>query len=217
MAYARHFAEASRKYRPTPIRLLFIAEAPPALKFGRFFYFASLTNGDTLFLEMMKVLYPSDTGFVDYDDNRKPDFDAKRVRQSKAELLKKFKRDGFYLIDALERPMPEDADTTTKKRMICQVLPELRKKVRRLSSDGGAPVILIGSLTYSVCAVALRKDGLRVLNDGMINHPARGGQKLFRRKLGETICKFVFETSDRTSWNRWPGFVPSMRRQIPRS
>ena len=199
MAYAPHFAEASRKYRPTPIRLLFIAEAPPALKFGRFFYFASLTNGDTLFLEMMKVLYPIDTAFVEYDDNRKPDFDAKRVRQSKEKWLKKFKRDGFYLIDALEQPMPENAGTTTKKQMIRSALPELRRKVRRLCSDGDVPVILIGSPTYSVCAEAIRKDGLRLLNEEMIDHPARGGQKLFRRKLGEIIRKFAIETLDRTS------------------
>jgi hypothetical protein len=122
MVYARHFAEASRKYRPTSIRLLFIAEAPPALKFGRYFYFASLTNGDTLFLEMMKVLYPIDIGFVEHGDDRQPDFDANRVRQCKEELLKKFKREGFYLIDASERPMPENADLTTKKRMIRNVI-----------------------------------------------------------------------------------------------
>lgn len=199
MVYARHFAEASRKYRPTSIRLLFIAEAPPALKLGRFFYFASLTNGDTLFLEMMKVLYPIDIGFVEHGDDRKPDFDAKCVRQCKEELLKKFKRDGFYLIDASERPMPENADLTTKKRMIRDALPELRKKVRRLCSTGDVTVILIGSLTYSFCAEALKKDGLRVLNEEMIDHPARGGQELFRRKLGEIIRKFAVETSDGTS------------------
>ncbi|SRR6266404_2563899 len=199
MAYARHFAEASRKYRPTPIRLLFIAEAPPALRSGRFFYFAALTNGDTLFLEMMKVLYPIRTTFVEYDDHQKPGFDAKRVRQLKSELLKKFQRDGFYLIDALEQPMPEDADAATKKQMIRNALPELRKKVRNLSRDGDVPVILIGSPTYSVCAEALRKDGLRVLNEEMIDHPARGRQKLFRRKLGEIIRKSAVETSDGTS------------------
>jgi hypothetical protein len=45
------------------------------------------------------------------------------------------------------------------------------------------PIILIGGITYSVCAEALRVDGHRVVNHTMINHPARGGQKLFRAKL----------------------------------
>jgi hypothetical protein len=182
MAYPPNFTKASRKYRPQAIKVLFIAEAPPALRFERFFYFVRVSEADTLFLEMMKVLYPIDTGFVEYEDGRKPEFDAKRVRLQKAKLLEKFKRDGFYLIDASEQPMPEDADTTSKKHIIGKALPELRRKARELCSAGNTPVILIGAPTYSICAEALRRDGLHVLNQEMINSPARGGQKLFRLK-----------------------------------
>jgi len=196
MACPANFAEASRKYRPLPIRVLFIAEAPPAMKFGRFFYFVQVKQADTLFLEMMKVLYPLDTGFVEYEDGRKPEFEAKRVRRQKAELLEKFKRDGFYLIDASDRPMPEDADATAKRRIIREALPDLRKIVRQLCRGGAVPVILIGGPTYSVCAEALRSDGIHVLNDAPINHPARGGQKHFRRKLGQTIHQAGIRTSD---------------------
>jgi hypothetical protein len=196
MAYSPNFAEASRKYRPQAIRVLFIAEAPPALKFERFFYFVGINDADTLFLEMMKVLYPIDTGFVEYEGGRKPEFEAKRVRGQKADLLTKFKRDGFYLIDASEQPMPEDADTTSKKRIIRSALPELRSKARELSREGDAPLILIGAPTHSVCAEALRRDGMRVLNEEMINSPARGGQKLFRLKLGTILRQFGIQTSD---------------------
>jgi hypothetical protein len=196
MAYAPHLEEASRKYRPRPIRLLFIAEAPPALESGRFFYLTSLTTGDTLFLEMMKVLYPTDTGFAEREDHQKSNFDAKRIRQRKKELLEKFKRDGFYLIDASEQPMPKDADAAIKTRIIRTALPALREKVRKLCGDRDVPVILIGGVTYSVCAAALRDDQVHILNDGMIDHPARGGQKRFRRKLRKVIHKFSVATSD---------------------
>jgi hypothetical protein len=191
MAYARHFAEASRQFRPTPIRLLFIAEAPPALRSGRFFYFASLTNGDTLFLEMMKVLYPNDIGFVEEGHEKVSRFDAKRTRKQKERLLGQFKRDGFYLIDALEQPMPEHASTATKEQMIRNALPELRNKLWRIYRQGDVPVILIGAVTYSVCEVFLRREGFRILNEGMINHPARGGQRLFRRKLTAVLRAFT--------------------------
>jgi hypothetical protein len=204
MAYPPNFAEASRKYRPQAIKVLFIAEAPPAIRFERFFYFARVNEADTLFLEMMKVLYPIDTGFVEYEDSRKPEFDAKRVRWQKTELLDKFKRDGFYLIDASEQPMPEDADTTTKKHIIRSALPELRRKTRELSNEGDTRVILIGAPTYSICAEALRKDGVRVLNVEMINSPARGGQKLFRLKLGMVLRQFGIQTSDGVSKSAWP-------------
>ena len=45
----------------------------------------------------------------------------------------------------------------------------------------------MGGITYSVCAEALRADGHRVVNDAMIHHPARGGQKLFRAELIEAL------------------------------
>jgi hypothetical protein len=51
------FAQASKKYLQTHLHTLFIAEAPPAYRVNRMFYFLGLTDGDTLFLEMMKVLY----------------------------------------------------------------------------------------------------------------------------------------------------------------
>ncbi len=196
MAYVPHLEVASKKYRPSPIRLLFIAEAPPALESGRFFYLSSLTTGDTLFLEMMKVLYPMDTGFVEQEEAQRTGFHAKSVRQRKGELLEKFRRDGFYLIDASEQPMPDDADTATKRQLMGLALPALRKKVRELSGDKDVPVILIGGVTYSVCAAALRADGAHVLNEEMIDHPARGGQKRFRQKLHTVIRKFSIKTSD---------------------
>src|SRR5271163_99310 len=165
MTYSPSFGKASRKYRPAVIKLLFIAEAPPAYRFERFFYFEHVHQADALFLEMMKVLYPASIG---YAEDRGSEFKAKQVRQRKAELLQKFKQDGFYLIDASEEPMPEEADTTAKKRIIRNALPELRRKVRLLCRGREVPVILIGGPTYSICAEVLRRDGLRVLNEGMI-------------------------------------------------
>ena len=60
----RRFDQAANLYLPDPLRLLFIAEAPPAFKVNRLFYFTGLTDGDTLFLEMMKVLYPAEIGYT---------------------------------------------------------------------------------------------------------------------------------------------------------
>jgi hypothetical protein len=182
MGYSRRFADASRQYRPAPIRLLFIAEAPPAFRVNRFFYFSDLRNGDTLFLEMMKVLYPV---LVGYSENKDigSSFEARNVRLQKASLLERFKNDGFYLIDACEEPMPNDADTATKIRIMRKAFPALRRKLLRLLRGVNAPIILIGSLTYIVCAEALRQDGYCILNSEMIDHPARGGQTRFRTKL----------------------------------
>lgn len=181
----RRFSEASRNYLPDAIRLLFIAEAPPAYRVNRYFYFAALRDGDTLFLEMMKVLYPDETGYS--RGSFLPGHSAKQLRQNKTSLLQRFQRDGYYLIDGCEEPMPDGADTATKRRVMKNALPALELKVRRLAGDSSLPIVLIGGITYEICAEALRKAGGNVLNTGMINHPARGGQVHFRSKLAKTL------------------------------
>jgi hypothetical protein len=179
------FEEAARRYLPDPVRLLFIAEAPPAFKVNRLFYFTGLRNGDTLFLEMMKVLYPAEVG---YSQGRfRPGFSVRQMRLHKPELLRKFQRDGYYLIDAYQQPMPDGASTATKTVLMRSALPALQSMVRRLVGKRSVPIILIGGITYSVCAEALRVDGHRVVHHSMINHPARGGQKLFRAKLRDVL------------------------------
>ena len=109
------------------------------------------------------------------------------MRLRKHELLRRFQNDGYQLIDAYEQPMPDGANAATKMVLVQSTLPALQIKVRRLVGKRKAPIILIGGITYFVCAEALRADGHRVLNDTMIHHPARGGQKLFRAELKELL------------------------------
>jgi hypothetical protein len=181
MRYLKSFALASRKYRPAAVRILFIAEAPPAYESRRFFYFTDLRQQDTLFLEMMKSLYPLEVGFS--GDQFKDGFSSRVIRLRKSELLNKFKSDGFFLIDACEQPMPNGANTASKTALMRNALPALKTRVRQLSSAETAGVLLIGAVTYDACAGALRDEGANVLNTAAINHPARGGQILFRAKL----------------------------------
>jgi hypothetical protein len=181
MKYLNSFALASRKYRPATVRILFIAEAPPAYESKRFFYFTGLRQGDTLFLEMMKTLYPLEVGFS--GDRFTDGLSSAAIRLRKAELLKRFKSDGFYLIDACERPIPQGADAALKIGLMQNALPALKATVRRLCSAETLGILLIGAVTYDVCAEALRAEGMNVLTKAAINHPAHGGQILFRAKL----------------------------------
>ena len=112
MATTSAFVEATIRYKPAAIKVLFIAEAPPALRFNRLFYFERLRNGDTLFLEMMKTLYGPAVGFT---ENRfLPGSSALQIRNRKPELLARFMRDGYFLIDASEEPMPDEASPSQK-------------------------------------------------------------------------------------------------------
>jgi hypothetical protein len=176
------FKRAMTRYRPEPLRLLFIAEAPPAYKFNRLFYFHDIKTGDALFLEMTKVIYGALIGFTETEGFLRP-LSAKDVRGRKPELLNRFVSDGYFLIDASEQPMPDGATAPTKLALLRQSLPELNIRIKALLGEQRVPIVLIGGVTHEVCFGPLKDEGYNVINEEMINHPARGGQLLFRKKL----------------------------------
>jgi hypothetical protein len=179
------FAEATIRYKPATIRVLFIAEAPPALRFNRLFYFEELRDGDTLFLEMMKILYGYAVGFT--ENGFSPGNSAERIRSRKSELLARFMCEGYFLIDASEEPMPDQASSSQKLALLRASVPRLIVRLKEFAVDKNTPIVLIGGVTYSACAQSLMNLGFNVVNEAMIDHPARGGQLRFRQKLRCTL------------------------------
>jgi len=83
---------AAYRYKPDSIKILFIAESPPARRENgeyRYFYFDELTRCDALYREMMKTIFGEE-------------FDSKRP---KPYFLKKFQENGFFLVDAAKCPV----------------------------------------------------------------------------------------------------------------
>ena len=191
MGYERRQAIALKRNLPEFIKVLFVAEAPPSIQSHRFFYFTDLSAFDTLFLEMMKVLYPKETGFSESLSSFLPGYSTSRMRSHKAEFLQRFRLDGFYLIDASARPMPARATSQIKTRYLQEEVPGLLRRLRSLRVDEATPIILIGALTFGVCAPKLRKEGFHIVHDAAINHPARGGQRLFRMGLKAALQRMV--------------------------
>jgi hypothetical protein len=179
------FAEATLRYKPATVRILFIAEAPPAFRFNRLFYFEDLRDGDTLFLEMMKTLYGSAVGFT--ENGFTSGSSAEGIRSRKSELLARFMREGYFLIDASEEPMPDRASSSQKLALLRASVPRLMARLKEYAIDKSTPIVLIGGVTYSACAQSLLNPGFNVINEAMIDHPARGGQLRFRQKLRCTL------------------------------
>jgi hypothetical protein len=109
------------------------------------------------------------------------------VRHNKENLLRRFQVDGYFLIDACNQPMPDGASTPRKMQQMKSALPALQQRLKRLLSQPEVPIILIGGVTYAICATPLRHSGWNIVNQSMINHPARGNQLLFREKLSATL------------------------------
>jgi hypothetical protein len=179
------FSQATLRYKPATVRILFIAEAPPAFRHNRLFYFEDLRDGDTLFLEMMKTLYGSAVGFT--ENGFSSGSSAEGIRSRKSELLARFMRDGYFLIDASEEPMPDGASSSQKLALLRSSVPRLIVRLKEFAIDKNTPIVLIGGVTYSACAPSLLNLGFHVMNEAMIDHPARGGQLRFRKKLRCTL------------------------------
>lgn len=106
-------------------------------------------------------------------------------RHRKAAFLARFKADGFYLLDAVEKPLGKVSSAIKRKR-IRQSLPRLRDDLRR-TCENGTKVVLISAPVYEVCAAPLRAEGFNVLNKEMIDFPGSGCQKKFRKKFERLI------------------------------
>ena len=167
--------EARRRYRPAVVKAVFVAESPPKLDSGRFFYFEGVFKGDSLFWETMKTLYPNDC----------PQSGPPRHR--KREFLNRFRDDGFYLLDAVDEPLGQ-LTAAGKRERIQESLPRLCQDLREVCA-GGAKVVLISAPVYEVCAASLRAQGFNVINDEMIDFPGSGGQRKFREKLKNALLK----------------------------
>lgn len=178
------FESARQKYKPRVIKYLLIAEAPPKVESKRFFYFEHSQRGDSLFLEIMKVIYCHDS-------------QPKNVRSQKPKFLERFKNDGFYLIDATDTPM-KDFRPAKKREQIEKSLPSLRNKIRDVASDE-TKIILISSTVYDATACILKREGFNIINDCMIDFPGSGRQKKFRDKLSMLLEKHGWRGSHRAA------------------
>ncbi len=167
--------ESRRKFRPRDsIKVLFVAEAPPADP-KRFFYFEHVSTHDALYLETMRALYEEAT-----------DVPAAELRRRKPEFLSRFQADGKFLIDARQSPMPREASAAMKHRLLIDALPSLLETVKGLVSPE-TEVVLISSPVYVVCGEPLRAAGINVVNREAIDFPASGHQPVFRRKLARDL------------------------------
>ena len=79
------------QYKPDRLRVLFVGESPPDPGSGkqRFFYAPELTY-DNLYRGIAEAIY-----------GLEPDFDVR----AKTVVLERLQTDGFWLIDAVERPV----------------------------------------------------------------------------------------------------------------
>lgn len=169
-----NYETARDKYRPAAIKCLLIAESPPDINSERFFYFEKyFSEGESLFMETMKALFPDESlsGF-DYKMNKK-------------KYLTKFKKAGLYLEDASTIPFPKKSRSSYKRKMLKSELPFLLKRLPKIITKK-TPIVLITKPVFKVCYSPLKEAGFNILNVTGICFPMTKRQE-FRTALLECV------------------------------
>jgi hypothetical protein len=166
---AATYFQARNKYRPRALRVLIIAEAPPCA-LDRFFYFEDVKRQDSLFLEIMGILYP---------DQKAQYLASGRETELKQDLLQRFQSDGYWLLDLCEVP------TSVVDGPLPGDLQALLKKLEKLI-DKDIPIVLIKTNVYQACFEALKANGYNVI-DEKLPFPGSGQQRVFREKFKRAL------------------------------
>lgn len=169
------YEKARRQYKPENIKVLIIAESPPPeadIESSRHFYRADrVRKNDRLFINTIKALYPEAVRLAETD-----------LEQQKETWLRRFQKDGWYMIEALEQSQPHEISKRDRQERIKHSLSRLIKRVQALANKDTA-IILVKSNVFEAAAEPLRQTGFRVLNRELVDYPGQFNQKAYREKL----------------------------------
>ncbi|MFP4095603.1 MAG: hypothetical protein ACLFUB_14045 [Cyclobacteriaceae bacterium] len=170
------FIKAREKYRPDPIKVLMITEAPPRVESNRYFYYEQVRRGDSLFLETLKVLFPEEVKAFDT---------VKQLRAEKTYFLERLQEEGFFLTNAVEAPLP-DKSSAARARIYQENLPQLIKTILRIAKPT-TPIVIISAVVYRAIGPDLKASGFNLIQEDIIEYPNSGQQLNFRRKFGPLL------------------------------
>lgn len=155
--------------------MLFIAEAKPDAD-DRFFYYDKVKTHDHLYLHLMYVLY------------NKTKADQQLLRDHKTEFLNKFKKDGYYLIDAVDEVKHRTSTSNREKAIEANMdskITEIDSLVTQFG-DEDTKIVIIKSTVFNVLYEPLRSK-FNVVNDSAIYFPSNGRQSDFLRQMSKIV------------------------------
>ncbi|MDA2922276.1 hypothetical protein MYX07_03340 [Patescibacteria group bacterium AH-259-L07] len=172
MKSKKDYLKYRNKYKPDEIRVIFVLESPPIS--GNYFYNNEGEIAEPLFKAMMKLI----------------DF----VSEDKETGLQEFKKRGLFLVDAIYTPInyPEKGQRW-RNDQILERYPILVKDLKNLVGNNSIPLILAKINICRLLEKKLKKDGFRVLNNGVeIPFPAHGWQNTFTERAAEVFRRTKF-------------------------
>ena len=154
-----------RKFEPTSVKLVIVAESPPAS--GKYFYNPEGSVREPLFAALMSQLGITPT--------------------SKEEGLREFQRRSWVLVDATYEPVNTRSDPA-RDMVIARDYPLLRDDLAALLPDKSVPIILVKVNVLRLLQRKLATDGFNVINgDIVVYFPSSSRQRDFQRRFAAVL------------------------------
>ena len=151
------YKEAAEKFLPEKIKVLFIAESPPAN--GAFFFF-KFSKQEILLTTITTAILGDGKGYSRDDP--------------KIEFLNILQERGYFLIDAVEYPINTTRDRNREliiKQETDNLIDRLKDLERQNKIDGNTKIILIKKSVFNVLNNSLKQIGYNILNKVKIDFP----------------------------------------------
>ena len=192
------FKTFREKYNPKnagiPIRVLWIAESPPAG--GGYFYFDETSGRNHLFRETVKAL-----GWW-------PENKTMSAGMDKTPYLKKFQMAGYFLVDLSYLPVNK-MEKLEREKVLGRNIPRLLNDLEELDPQR---IVIVKATLFDILFSPVRetKFGSRVLNMRSIPFPSHGNQKRYREEIRKLLVPAVYSLSRReTQWTLAWRNIPS--------
>ncbi len=167
-----------QNFRPAQVKWLLVAESgppKPTQTSTRHFYRMEAREGDRLFTNTIKAIYPETM------ELKEPE-----LEKDKLKWLQRLQTDGFYMIEAVPYSIPHGVKTPIRRQKIRESLPDLIQRLRELV-EGDTRIILIKSNTFIEAAGLLKEAGFKVINDEFLDFPGYWREQQYREKLAEML------------------------------
>ncbi len=141
------YKEYALRFLPGKVRFLLVGESPPFTppkEMLRYFYNYENTNGGQMLLSSVSYSFLNQKFYVNRDD--------------KEDFLRRFSKQGVFLIDAIYEPINQIKDQSVRRSKIEDRYPQLKKNIRGLRLENSAKILLIHGNVIEAIGQKLRDD-----------------------------------------------------------
>lgn len=176
MQAKQYYHDQRREWAPKNLRLIVIAESPPAD--GHYLYDVEGNTRESLFMELLIQLFGV-------------------VPKSKKAGLRALQQWGVILLDATYTSL-HGLKPAARNNAVKESIPTLIEELESIDDARDVPIVLIKKNVCDLLEAPLVAAGFKVANDGtMVAFPGSGQQANFRKTFSEILNEHVYAPEEK--------------------